>query len=87
MTLGATDRAKFDRAISFIESALRRLESVLGLPGRIDPELDNWVKQAFADLKRTRLFEPTRDMSRAVLDHIKRMQDSQNDLGNRSIHT
>jgi hypothetical protein len=43
---------------------------------QIDPDVDVWARRAFAELRQRPLFQPRRDLSRAVLDQIKRIHET-----------
>ena len=68
-------RATIRRGNASFTPFLQRVLALLGQPKPIDPDVDRWVRRAFVELRQGPLFEPTRDVSRAVLDQIQRMRD------------
>src|SRR5205807_1938149 len=62
----ANARAVLRRAMSQIKFRRRTLFSAFDTAQSIDPELERWAKYAFDEFKNKPLFEPSRDLSRAV---------------------
>jgi hypothetical protein len=63
-----------ERVMSRIADRARRALALLGVPIRFDRDLDERAQRAFDELKQARLVQPTRDLSRAVLDRLRALQ-------------
>ena len=74
MDLATTALAVLGRAMSQIKFGERTLFSAFHPGASIDPELERWVKRAFAEFKQKPLFEPSRDLSPAVLEQIRKLE-------------
>jgi uncharacterized protein (TIGR02271 family) len=60
------------------------LFSLFGLR-RIDPKLDQWARRAFAELKQMPLFQPTHDLSKAVVERIKKLEEARSEFRDQSV--
>jgi hypothetical protein len=71
-----TGRAVFAQTVSRLLALVLRMLGAIGLPSSVDPELDRLAERTFAEFRSTPLVEPTRDMSRVVVEQLHKRDET-----------
>jgi hypothetical protein len=68
-----------------VAAYLRGMRQALGLPTPLDPELEEWARSVFGELRKAPLVQPSRDVVAAVMQRLKEI-DSEGSTRDRADH-